>query len=111
MLAVERAADYLRWIAPSIVVLVGYPVTVIMACWLTAAVTQRFLTRRHEIQNRAELQATIKGLEKTVRSRERVIVSREHEIGELKARIRENHALVSQLAMNYGVINTEEGGE
>lgn len=107
-LEIERAVDYLRWVAPSLVVLVGYPVMLIFACWLAAVITRRFLTKRYEIQDRAELQATIHDLRATIVQRERAIALEQQTVGDLKARIRENNALVSRLAMNYGIVDTQE---
>lgn len=108
MIDIERTADYLRWVAPSIVVLVGYPIMLILACWLTAVITRRFLTKRYEIQDRPALQAIIHEYKADIVARDYALGNRDREIGNLKARIRENQALVSQLAMNYNIINTEE---
>lgn len=104
----ERTADYLRWVAPSLIVLIGYPVMIILACWMSAAITRRFLTRRYAIQDRGELQATIHDLRNVIAENNRVIELRRQEIGDLKTRIRENHALVSRLSMNYGIVDTQE---
>lgn len=108
MIEIERAADYLRWVAPSLVVLIGYPIMLILACWLTAVITRRFLTRRYEIQDRPALQAIIHEKKADIVARDYAIKMRNQEIGDLKARIRENQALVSQLAMNYNIIDTKE---
>lgn len=108
MIELERIADYLRWVAPSFAVLVGYPIMLILACWLTAALTRRFLTKRYDVQDRETLKAEIRELEAQIRSGRGQVEVQQQEIGRLTARLRENQALVSRLAMNYNIIDTEE---
>lgn len=108
MIEIERLADYLRWVAPSLVVLIGYPIMLILACWLTAAITRRFLTKRYEIQDRETLKAQIRELEAQIQSGHNQAEVQQQLIRDLQARIRENQALVSRLAMNYNIIDTGE---
>jgi hypothetical protein len=108
MLGFERTADYLRWVAPSLVVLIGYPLMIVLACWLTAVITRRFLVKRYEIQDRGELQAVIHDLRAQAAELRRAVDVREQEVGDLKARIRENQALASRLALNFGIVDVKE---
>jgi len=107
-MVLERTADYLRWVAPSLVVLIGYPIALILACWLTAVIVRRFLTRRYEVQDRQELQATIHDLNAVIAEKNRAVEIRITQGNALRARIRENHALVSKLAQNYAIVDARE---
>ena len=106
-LLTERVADYLRWVAPSLVVLVGYPLVLILACYLTACATRRWLLWRHEIQTRPQLLEEITHWKGVAEAAQRAAEIQKQAADDLRARIRENRALASQLAINYEVVRTE----